>query len=72
MPAKMTVAGPVTERAGHVLDRAADGVGEVAGELLDRRGQHDADEHRHERDHLRVAVDRQCPSPKPLKCGAGT
>ena len=40
---------------GDVLDRAADGVGEVAGHLLDQDGQHDADEHGDEGDDGRVA-----------------
>ena len=40
----------------YVLHRPAFGLGEVAREHLDRRREHDADEHRHQCDDLRVAV----------------
>ena len=40
--------------AADVLDRLAAGLGEVAGELLDGRGQDDADEHREEAEDLRA------------------
>ena len=46
MPDRMTVAGPVSERLGDVVDRAAVGLGEVGRQLLDDRRQDDADEHR--------------------------
>ena len=48
MPERMTVAGPVSELRPMSLDRLAAGLGEVAGELLDGRGEDDADEHRDE------------------------
>ena len=40
--------------AADVLDRLAAGLGEVAGQLLDGRGQHHADEHRHEAEDRRA------------------
>ena len=54
MPARMTVAGPVSELLRDVVDRLAVGLGEVAGQLLDRGGQHDADEHRADGEDARV------------------
>ena len=59
MPDRMTVAGAGERGVGDVLDRAADRVGEVAGDLLDQHGQHDADEHGDERDDGRVAGRRR-------------
>ena len=56
MPDRMTVAGPVRERLGDLPDRAAVGLGEVAGQQLDRAGQHEADQHGADGEHPRVAA----------------
>ena len=57
MPPRMTVAAPVSDaRPMSCTGRRLD-LGEVAGEHLDRAGQHQTDEHGEERHHPRVAVD---------------
>ena len=56
MPESTVVAGPVRADCDDVADRLARGLGEVAGEQLDRAGEHEPDEHRDEGDDLRIAL----------------
>ena len=56
MPDSTVVAGPVRADSHDVATGLAGGLGEVAGEQLDRAREHEADEHRHEGDDLRIAL----------------
>ena len=57
MPARMTVAGPVSELLPISRTGLRDGLGEVAGQHLDDAGQDDADDDRADGEQPRVAVD---------------
>ena len=56
MPARTTVAGAGQRGLADVPYGTPGGLGEVAGQLLDQRRQHDADGHGDEREDPRVAA----------------